>query len=54
MGPLTGQALQLLDGDQVGADMLLPVDGLGQQEVQVVQRHGGHQGEHAVLMRDLH
>ena len=52
-GP-TGEALQVFEGDQVGADVLLPVDGLRQQEVQVVQRHGGHQGEHAVLVGDLH
>lgn len=34
--------------------MLLSVDRLGQQEVQVVQGHGGNQGQHAVLMGDLH
>ena len=50
----TGQPLQVFEGHQVGADVLLPVDGLRQQEVQVVQRHGGHQGEHAVLVGDLH
>lgn len=53
MKALTREALQFFDGDQVGADMLLPVDRLRQQEMQVVQRHGGHQGEHAVLMRNL-
>ncbi|TNN29964.1 hypothetical protein EYF80_059885 [Liparis tanakae] len=42
------------EGHQVGADVLLPVDGLRQQEVQVVQRHGGHQGEHAVLEAGPH
>ncbi|MEQ2202179.1 hypothetical protein XENOCAPTIV_026349, partial [Xenoophorus captivus] len=44
----------LFNGDQVGADVLLPVNGLREQEVQIVQRHGGHQREHAVLMWDLH
>lgn len=28
--------------DDVGADVLLSVDGLGQQEADVVQREGGH------------
>lgn len=34
--------------------MLAPVDGLGQQEVQVVQGQGGDEGQHPVLVRDLH
>lgn len=34
--------------------MLVSVDGLGQQEMQVVQRHGGDERQHAVLVRDLH
>ena len=33
--------------------MLLAVDGLGQQQVEVVEREGGDQGQHAVLVGDL-
>lgn len=34
--------------------MLVSVDGLGQEEVQVVQRHGGDERQHSVLVWDLH
>ena len=33
--------------------MLLAVDGLRQQEVEVVEGEGGDQGQHAVLVGDL-
>lgn len=34
--------------------MLVSVDGLRQQKMQVVQRHGGDEGQHSVLVWDLH
>lgn len=34
--------------------MLVSVDGLRQQEMQVVQGHGGDEGQHSVLVGDLH
>ena len=33
--------------------MLLAIDGLGQKEVEVVEREGGDQGQHAILVGDL-
>lgn len=51
---LTGDAFKVSDGDQVRADVLVSVDRLGEQEMQIVQRQGGDEGQHAVLMRDLH
>lgn len=40
IGRLTCKASQVPRRDEVGADMLVSVDGLRQQEVQVVQGHG--------------
>ena len=34
--------------------MLVPVDGLRQKEMQVVQRHGGDEWQHSILVWDLH
>lgn len=34
--------------------MLVSVDGLRQQEMQVVQGHGGDEWQHSVLVGDLH
>lgn len=34
--------------------MLVPVDGLREKEVEVVQRQGGDEGQHTVLMGNLH
>lgn len=34
--------------------MLVPVDRLGEKEMQVVQRQGGDEGQHPILMGNLH
>lgn len=34
--------------------MLVPVDRLGEKEMQVVQWQGGDEGQHPILMGDLH
>lgn len=51
---LTRDASQVAGRDEIGADVLVSVDGLGQKEMQVVQRHGGDEGQHSVLVWDLH
>lgn len=51
---ITRDAFEVSGGDQVGADVLVPVDGLGEKEMQVVQWQGGDEGQHPVLMGNLH
>lgn len=34
--------------------MLVPVDGLGEKEMQVVQWQRGDEGQHPILVGDLH
>ena len=51
---LTCDASEITGGDEVGADVLVPVDGLGKEEMQVVQGHGGDEGQHSILVWDLH
>jgi len=34
--------------------VLVPVDRLGEKEMQIVQWQGGDEGQHTVLMGDLH
>lgn len=51
---LTCDASEIAGGDEIGADMLVSVDGLREEEMQVVQGHGGDEGQHSILVRDLH